>query len=90
LNSVQRQPILGTRATAALPRVKTRAKTVLVKVAVGKSAAATTVTQPVQHHAVQPVPVTSLPVAPSNLAPATSNRMLQAMALQASAAVRAS
>ena len=90
LNSVRLQPILGTKAIAALPRVKTRVKTVLVKVAVGKSAAVTTATQPVQHHAVPPAPVTSLPVAPNKLAPAISNRKLQVMALQASAAVHAS
>ena len=86
LNSVLHPHTLGTRATADLPHVKTRAKMAHVKVAVGKSVAVTTAMQPGQPHAAQPV--ISLHAAPNNLVPATSSHTPQAKVLP-SAAVHA-
>jgi hypothetical protein len=88
LNSVLLQRTLGTKATAALPHVKTRAKTAHVKVAAGKSVVVTTAMQLGPPPAALRVQVTSSPAAPSSLVPATSNRTPQAKALQ-SAAVHA-
>ena len=75
---------LGTKATAALHHAKTLARTVHVKVADGKTVAATTETPPVLHHAAQPV--TSSPAAPSSLVLATSNRMVRVKAQPSAAA----
>jgi len=87
LSSALRLRTLGTRATAALPRAKMPAKTVHVKLAVGKSAAVTTATPPAPPRAALPVPVTSLHAAPSLLVPATSSPTpLQAKALPSAAA----
>ena len=87
LNSVAHLRTHGTKATAALPHVKMHARTVLVKVAAGKTVAATTATQHVQPLAA--LLATSSPVAPSSLAPATSSPTPQAKALQASVAALA-
>jgi hypothetical protein len=84
LNNVLPPRTLGTKATAALPRAKTPARTAHVKVAAGKTVVVTTAMPPVLPHAVQRVLVTSSPVAPSNLVLATSNLTLLAKALQAS------
>ena len=84
LSSALHLRTLGTRATAALPRAKTHARTVHVKAAAGKIVVVTTATPPVLPLAVQRVQVTSLPAAPSSLVPATSNPMLLAKVLQAS------
>ena len=84
MNSAAHLPTLGTRATAALPHVKTPAKTALAKVVAGKSVVVTTATPPAQPHAVQQVLVTSLHAAPSSLVLATSSPMPLAKALQAS------
>jgi hypothetical protein len=87
LNSVAHLLTHGTKATAALPHVKMHARTVHVKVAAGKTVAATTATQ----HAppLAALLATSSPVAPSSLVPATSSHTPQAKALQASVAARA-
>jgi hypothetical protein len=87
LNSAAHQPTHGTKATAALPRVKMHAKTVHVKAAAGKTVAETTATQLVQP--LVALLATSSPVAPSSLVPATSSHTPQAKALQASVAARA-
>jgi superfamily II DNA/RNA helicase len=87
LNSAAHQPTHGTKATAALPRVKMHAKTVHVKAAAGKTVAETTATQLVQP--LVALLATSSPVAPSSLAPATSSPTPQAKVMQVSVAVLA-
>ncbi len=87
LNSAALLLTHGTKATAALPHVKMHAKTVLVKVAAGKTVAAITATQHALHLAA--LLATSSPVAPNSLAPATSSPTPQAKALQASVAALA-
>ena len=71
LNSAAHLRTPGTKATAALHRVKTPVKTVHVKVAVGKSVAVITAMQPDQPPEV--LLAINLAVAPNPSAPATSS-----------------
>jgi hypothetical protein len=87
LNNAAHRRTPGTRATAALPHAKTLAKMVHVKVAAGKTVVVTTATPLAPHLAARQV--TSSHADPNSLVPATSNPMLRAKALQASAAAHA-
>jgi hypothetical protein len=88
LSSAAHLRTLGTKATAALPHVKTLARTVHVKVAAGKTVVVTTATPLVQHHVARQERATSLHAVPSSSAPATLNPMVQrAKALPSAAAL---
>jgi hypothetical protein len=88
LNSAVHLRTLGTRATADLPHAKTLDRTVLVKVAAGKTVVVITATQLVQHHEARQVRATSLHAVPSSSVPATSNPMVRlAKALPSAAAL---
>ena len=79
---------LGIVATAARPHAKMHVKTVLVKVAAGKSVAVITATPLVQPHVGQQGRATSLLAAPNSSVPATSNPTLRlAKALLSAAAL---